>query len=663
MPPVPHNPFAVYLRPGLRVPAPRRFVADDGAQIAERERPRVGRALETRRLVGALAGVGVGLLVLVGQLVWLQGYRGATFRQMAEGNRIRLVSIPAPRGKIYDRRGVLLADNQPEYRLVVVPADLPRDAGALAAVTTALGDLVGQPPEAVASELAAYDLRSYQPQVLQDALTEEQAVRVRVAEGDLPGVSLQIGARRQYVYADVTSLGHLLGYVSRVSPRDLEQSDTYDPTDRVGRTGFEQQYEGSLRGVKGRQQVEVTAQGAQREIIAHRDPMPGQDLAMSLDVVLQREVELRLTRTLRSLGLRRGAAVALDPRTGEVLALVSLPAFDANRFTTGLPAAEFDALLQDPDRPLFPRATSGTYPSGSTVKPIIAAAALEAGVVGPSTVITSTGGITVGAWFFPDWKTGGHGPTTLTKAIAESVNTYFYTIGGGYQQFTGLGLDRLTRALRAAGLGQPTGVDLPGEASGLVPSEAWKEATRGEPWYIGDTYHLSIGQGDLLVTPLQVANWTALVANGGTLFRPRLALGSVGLGGLAAKGAPVVVRRVFAGGDHLALVRSAMRATVTVGSARALADALVPIAGKTGTAEWSDRRRPHGWFTGFAPAGEPELVVTVLIEEGGEGSRGATTVAKDIINWWAVNRMGVALPRVRTQTATSTPTGTNTVSE
>ncbi len=655
MPILPHNPFAIYLRPGLRVTPPRRFLDDEGVEAVAADRQRVGRTLDGRRWLGWLLSVGVGVLVLLGQLIWLQGYRGAAFRQMAEGNRIRLVSIPAPRGKIFDRRGVLLADNQPEYRLVVTPSDLPRDAGAQAALTTNLGELMGQAPEAVATRLAAFGRSGYQPYVLLDGLTEELAVRLRVAEGDLPGVSLQIGARRQYPMTDVVSLSHLLGYVSRVNAEDLEQSDVYDPTDRVGRTGFEQQYETLLRGSKGRQQVEVTAQGAQREVIAQQEPTAGFDLAMSLDLGLQREVETRLNRTLRASGLRRAAAAVLDPRTGEVLALVSLPAFDANRFATGLLAADYAALSQDPDRPLFPRAVSGTYPSGSTIKPVIAAAALREGVVGPATVITSSGGIKVGAWFFPDWKAGGHGPTMLSKAIAESVNTYFYTIGGGYQQFSGLGIDRLVAALRLAGLGQRTGIDLPGEATGLVPTPAWKQATRGEPWYIGDTYHLAIGQGDLLVTPLQVANWTALIANGGTLFRPKLALGSVGPDGLAAKSTPEVVRRAFSDGGHLTLVRQAMRATVTVGSARALADALVPIAGKTGTAEWSDRRPPHGWFTGFAPADAPELVVTVLIEEGGEGSRGAAAVAKEIVNWWAVNRLGVKPHRIQSDISTSTP--------
>lgn len=653
------TPFSLSDPGGLSVRRRHPFVGEDGTAVDLPTHEHLGTRLDLGRLHGWQAVIMLAFAAIAAQLIWLQLVRGPHYRGIAEGNRIRMINLAAARGKIYDRTGVLLADNLPDFRLVITPADLPRDPGIAAALSAELGELMGQPADAVAITLAGYDRRSYLPQLLQDQLTVEQAVRLRVAEAHLPGVSLQVGAQRIYRLADTLSLSHVLGYLSRVRDEDLKQADIYDPTDRVGRSGFEQAYEALLRGTKGHQQVEINAQGAQQEVLAHEEPQAGADLAMTLDAGLQAQVETLLEQTLRAERLSRATVVVLDPRTSDVLALISLPAYDANQFAFGLKAEDYAALLQDPDRPLFNRSVAGVYPSGSTIKPVLAAAALHDGIVTPNTVISSTGGIRVGQWYFPDWKAGGHGATNLTKAIAESVNTYFYTVGGGYQQFKGIGHERMAHYFRLAGLGQPSGIDLPGEVSGHVPTAEWKLEVRDEPWYIGDTYHLAIGQGDLLVTPLQVANFTAMIANGGTLFEPRLALGKVGPEGLSERFTPQAIRRDVFTAEELQVIRTAMRATVTVGSARGLADAYVPMAGKTGTAEWSDKKPTHAWFTGFAPVDNPKIVVTVLIEEGGEGSRVAAPLAERIVNWWAVERAGVT-PVAPKPAATSTPTTVQT---
>jgi penicillin-binding protein 2 len=323
--------------------------------------------------------------------------------------------------------------------------------------------------------------------------------------------------------------------------------------------------------------------------------------------------------------VQRGSAIVMDVRDGSVLALAALPAYDNNVFAGKVSSTAYQLLLENPDRPLFPRAWAGQFPSGSTIKPLIVTAALAEGVVTARTTVTSIGGIHVGPWFFPDWKVGGHGTVNARSAIAWSVNTFFYYVGGGYGGFIGLGVDRLTKWMRAFGLGAETGIDLPGEATGHVPSQEWKQETKNERWYIGDTYNLSIGQGDLLVTPLQMARMTAAVANGGTLVRPHVVMSS----------STAELPRLDVDASALATVRQGMRETVIYGSGRALSVLPVPSAGKTGTAQWNSDKPNHAWYIGFAPFESPEIVVTVLLEEGGEGSSYAVPVAGEILRaWW-----------------------------
>ncbi|MCK4554296.1 penicillin-binding protein 2, partial [Candidatus Parcubacteria bacterium] len=282
---------------------------------------------------------------------------------------------------------------------------------------------------------------------------------------------------------------------------------------------------------------------------------------------------------------------------------------------------------------------SGEYPSGSTIKPVIAAAALEEGIISEHTSFTSVGGIKVGQWFFPDWRAGGHGITDVRRAIAESINTFFYYIGGGHQDFKGLGIDRIYKYGELFGLNAQLGIDLAGEVSGFLPTKKWKEETKGERWYIGDTYHLSIGQGDILVTPLQVANYTSVFANGGALYRPHLVKQILSGGDKVFKEVePVIIRDNFIGDYNIEIVRQGMRRTVTAGSARSLQSVPVAVAGKTGTAQWSSKKNHHAWFTGFAPYDNPEVVITILVEEGGEGSDVAVPIAKEFLEWYFGNR-------------------------
>ena len=330
-------------------------------------------------------------------------------------------------------------------------------------------------------------------------------------------------------------------------------------------------------------------------------------------------------------GATNGAAVAIDVNTGDVLAMVSLPTFDNNLFSPTTDSAARQAVLQDPGSPLINRAISGQYPSGSTVKPFVATAGLATGVINANTKIdTSAAKIELGQWTFHDWKT--HGTSDVKQAIAESNNIFFYSVGGGYKQIGGLGAERLAAWLTKFGFGQVTGIDIPGEQDGLVPTPDWKKKTKKESWYIGDTYNLSIGQGDLLVTPLQLARATAAIANNGQLLTPRLVKSSFSPAS-GQKDYPIrTTRDNLAPASALQVVREGMRQAVLSGSARSFATLPVEVAAKTGTAQFDKaKEKTHSWFTAFAPYNNPQIAVTVIVEGGGEGYVVAAPVAKNII--------------------------------
>lgn len=601
----------------------------------------LGSQLSRRRLGLGLASVIVGLGLLVSRTGYLQMVQGERLRAVAEGNRVRILEVPAARGKIFDRQGRPLVRHDPNFRLMVTPVDLPRDPGEHQRLVAAIALLIGQAASAIEQQLDALDVRSYQPTLIADQLSHEQAIQLEILGRQFNGVRLSVATVRQYALEPGSSLPHVLGYLGRISPEELASAEAagYAPSDAVGRSGIELTLEHELSGRKGLEQIEVDATGKKIDIIAAEPATPGNDIRLTIDSELQQQLERALADELARRGLRRGAAVALDPENGEVLALVSLPSFDNNLFARGIDSATLAGLTNDTDRPLFNRAVQGTYPPGSTIKPVIGAAALQEGVVTDRTTFLSTGGLRVNQWFFPDWRSGGHGPTNLTYALADSVNTYFYYVGGGYRDVSGLGVDRMTTYLRAVGVGQALGIELAGEAAGLVPNPEWKLAATGQPWYIGDTYHLAIGQGDLLVTPLQVAAYTSVVANGGTLYRPHVVWEIMPSGSTPGRRLPVdIIRRDIFAADNLAVVRRGLRQAVTAGSARSLAGLPIPVAGKTGTAQWSSTHDHHAWFTGYVPANDPRLVVTILVEEGGEGSAVAVPVAAEFLRWWTENR-------------------------
>lgn len=608
------------------------FVSFDG------DKEMVGKGFDNKR-TPIIGGVLLFFLFfLMSRVVWLQIVKGEHYYSIAEGNRIRVERVEAKRGIIYDQNYNSLVRNVPNFLLYFLPADLPEGEDldiVLRKIEKILGPESLQDARKSLSEIKPRSLDSFQPVFVADNIEYEKAMALYLESESWGGVILSSKTRREYDLHDSLSLSHILGYTGKVNKTELEIKPEYSPIDYIGKMGLEYFWESDLRGNYGKKQIEVDALGKEKKIINQTEQEDGYNLVLSLDVAMQREVENILKRQLLAVSSKRAVVIVSDPSNGGILAMVSLPTFDNNDFALGINTEKYSQIINDQDLPLFNRAISGEYPPGSTFKLVMSAAALEDKIINENTSINSTGGINVGQWFFPDWKAGGHGITNARKAIAESVNTFFYYVGGGYGEFRGLGIEKIVNYAKLFNLGEQTGVDLPGEKRGFLPSKEWKEETKDELWYIGDTYHLSIGQGDLLVTPLQVSAYTSFFANGGKLYQPHLVKEILsGNDELVRKIEDSPIREGFIEEKNVEIVRQGMRQAVTSGSARSLADLPVKVAGKTGTAQWSSKKPPHAWFTGFAPYSDPEIVVTVLVEEGIEGSGISTRIAKDIFYWY-----------------------------
>jgi penicillin-binding protein 2 len=566
--------------------------------------------------------------LLVGRSAFLQVVQGGYYRDIADANKTRVEVIPSHRGILKDRNGIELAENVPSFRLLVWPKDLPEDEGARTALVHSVAVALQQSERSLTERLAEVAPDEADEQLLlSEDIAYDDALGFMATAEKYPGFSVEFAERRHYFTGAIPTLSHVLGYTGPVNTEEYETlaDKGYRRFDSVGKQGLEAWHEDVLRGQFGAEVVEVNAQGQALRLVSRREAIDGEDLTLTIDSRLQAYIEIVLEERLKAAPTQKASVIAMDPQNGELLALVSSPGFDANAFASGISTEAYAALLNDPNIPLFPRAHAGEYPSGSVIKPVFAAAALTNGLVTPQTTFVSTGGVMLGNRFFPDWRPGGHGITNVYHAIADSVNTFFYMIGGGNESFPGMGLEKLMTAALTFGYGQKSGVDLPGEADGFLPSKAWKEEAKGEPWYIGDTYNVSIGQGDFLTTPLQVARATAVFANGGQLVTPHLVIGD-------SQEAQAILSS-----EVTQIVKDAMRQTVTNGSARSMQTVPVPVAGKTGTAQWSQSKDPHSWFTGFAPFDNPEIVITVLVEEGGELSH-AIPVAHDILTWYFANQ-------------------------
>ncbi len=560
----------------------------------------------------------------------LQLLEGEKYRLLSERNRFKLQSIPAARGLVYDRYGQIIATNLVKFNLAIMPGEIASMSDEERSVyIQKLAKLSGRTIDEINQMIGNNKAGLRYPIVARQGIDYVDGLTLKISTKDMYGVSVNEDFVRFYPYSE--HISHILGYLGPLPAddwKDLRELG-YQFNDSIGRTGVELQYEAVLRGHNGMNEVGVDSYGRELSVRKISSPQKGADLYTTIDLGLQLKAEELLQKSLVKLEKKRGVVIALDPQNGNVLALVNIPSFNSNQFVQSISPELFDTLTHDENLPLFNRAISGEYPSGSTVKPVVAAAALSENIITKQYTVESIGGIRIGDWFFPDWKPGGHGTTDTRKALAWSVNTFFYSIGGGDNKtFKGLGMEKMIEYYKKFGLGSKTGIDLPGEADGFLPTKEWKEKTKGERWFLGDTYHLAIGQGDLLVTPLQLASMMMVFANRGTLYRPHL-VQSVGDNGVLSS----IVRDNIISPDHLELVRQGLRDAVRYGSARYLNTLPIEVAGKTGTAQFSTSKLPHSWFVGFAPYENPSIALVILIEEG-EKSDYAVHIAKEILQWW-----------------------------
>jgi len=591
----------------------------------------VGSAVSGGRLKVFRVIVFIFFALLAARVFYLQIAKGGYYSELSRENRVRAIVIKAPRGIIYDRNGKKLVNNVPSFDLVAIPADIPKDQGERKKEVEDIAGMFGMNAQNVEVIIGSQNAASMNPILIKENVSQDEALIFAEKYALFKGFGLDQTAVRQY--EDGPYFSSFIGYSGKISKDDLAVHPDYLMTDYIGKTGVEYGYEKNLRGANGKQEVEVDSAGNVKKDFGITEPVPGSDLVLGVDADLQKKLQDSLQAKLEETGTKTAAAVAIDPRNGEILAMVNLPSYDNNLFAKGISADDYQKLMSDSDKPMFNRSISGEYPPGSTFKPLVAAAALQEGIVNSGTTLDCPAAINIGSYHFPDWKT--HGLTDIRKAIAESVDIFFYAIGGGWGDIPALGIDKIHEYADKFGLGRKLGIDIPGEASGLVPTQQWKQDKIGERWYLGDDYHCAIGQGFVTATPLQLANMTAAIANGGTVFQPHFVDSVKKVDGSEEKIAPVILNKNFISAANLQVVREGMRQTVTSGTAQPLKDLPIEVAGKTGTAQFgSGNERTHGWFVSFAPYNNPTIAMAVLVEGGGEGFSTAEPVTHDVYQWY-----------------------------
>jgi penicillin-binding protein 2 len=597
--------------------------------------------LVNKRLIACAVFVALLSAALVCRMYVLQVTEFAYHSTISENNRVHVLPIPPERGLIYDRNGVVLADNRPSFNLTMTR----ERAGDWHEVIETLMGLLNLPDEdrIVFDKAMKNSPHRFVPVTLLYELTEEQIAVLAVNQFRLPGLDVEAQFVRHYPLG--AHFAHSIGYVGRINEKESTQLDQveYRGTQSIGKTGIERFYESELHGHVGYEEVETNAQGRVLRVLNHTDPVAGKNIVLSLDIKLQEAAE-------EALGDRRGSVVALDPETGEVLAMVSKPSFDPNLFVTGISFKEYSALRDSVDRPLFNRVLRGLYAPGSTIKPEVAIAGLDSGVVTPSTRVFDPGYFQLPDFDhkYRNWNHSGDGWVDLNAAIMRSNDTYFYDLAHK------LGIDRMHDYLTMFGIGQKVSLDMFEESAGLMPSKEWKRATRRQAWFPGETVILGIGQGYMQVTPLQLAQATSLIASKGVWNRPHLAKTVGGVAPLDEHPMPNIVLHDPREWDQ---VNNGMQSVMhdPRGIARAAAQgAQYRIAGKSGTAQvvaikqgerynrnkTLERHRDNALFVGFAPAAHPKIVVSVMIENGEAGGRVAGPVVRQILDAWLLDGEG-----------------------
>jgi penicillin-binding protein 2 len=576
-----------------------------------------------RRVTAIATAVLAAFLVIIGQLWYLQVLEGGRFQEASDKNRIRIRPIAAPRGILFDRHGMPLVDNRPAFTLSLIPRELDRDVERRDAALGRVASLLDIPYAELLEAVTRVPPDSLIPVRVRRGLSLEDVAKVEEWKLELPGVIVEVEPQRAYPTSRFAA--HLLGYVREANDEQLKQG-RYRRGELVGQTGLERLLDDFLRGKDGGERIEVDAVGRPVRLIQQTEPHPGAQVVTTIDRRIQEAAE-------RAMDGHAGAVVVMDPRNGDVLALVSTPAFEIDRFTGAIDRAAWLRVVQDPEHPLLNRTIQSTYAPGSVFKIVVAAAGLQEGAITPMERTNCGGQFTLGAWTFKDWKEGGHGVVDLHHAIAQSCNIYFYEAG------LKIGGNAIARYARAFGFGEATGIDLGSERFGLIPEPKLRRDRKQRPWSGGETVNMSIGQGAVLVTPMQVARFMAAVANGGVLWKPRL------VQRIERPDRGVVWSDPGHVNGHVelspvvwAFLKQSLWSVVNDGGTGA--GARIPgldIAGKTGTAQMiskskAEKGQDHAWFASFAPVKDPEVVVIVLVERGGRGGQVAAPIARKILN-------------------------------
>ncbi len=588
-----------------------------------------------RRVVLASLMVAALTLTLVGRMYFLQVMQYEHHSTLSENNRVHIQPVPPSRGRIYDRNGVVLAENRPSFSLSITRERVPD----LEQTFTLLGSLLALSEEDLerAQRKLTQGRRPFEPVPVMFGLTEEQIAQIAINQFRLPGVEVQTSFVRHYPLAE--HFAHAVGYVGRINEKEMASIDqvAYAGTHYIGKTGIERFYEDILHGTVGYEEVETNARGRVLRVLKRTDPLPGKDITLHLDSRLQAVAE-------RALGNRRGAVIAIEPETGGVLAFVSQPGFDPNLFVTGISHADYGALRDSLDQPLFNRVLRGLYPPGSTIKQIVALAGLDSGVTTRESRVYDPGFYQLPnhSHKYRNWNRSGDGWVSMAFAIARSNDTYFYDLANK------LGIDRMHDYMTRFGLGTRVSHDMYEESAGLMPSRAWKREARRQPWYPGETLITGIGQGYMLTTPLQLAQSIALMANRGVWRRPRLLMHADGEPPQVADTPANIELKNPADWDFIiGALEDVMHAQHGTSRSAAL-DAPYRMAGKTGTAQvvaiaqgekydsaaLQERHRDHALFVGFAPAEAPKIAVAVMVENGESGGRVAAPVARQLFDAW-----------------------------
>jgi len=583
---------------------------------------------EKSRRINIMAGIIITIIIiLISRLVWMQLVKGPQYKKIAEENRIRQITAQAPRGNIYDRNGALLVSNRPSFAISIIPSEYSNNSD----TNIILANITGIQSVEIEKMLKGSEEFPYTPIRLKRDVDQRMIARIKEHKYYLPGVMIEAVPVRQYIYGDLAS--QVVGFVGSINEEEYEKrkQQGYNPNDFIGKDGLERQWEEVLRGIDGGLQVEVNASGEEIQIIGDKPAMAGKGLVLTLDANLQKVAQEALGNQIaasRKMGepAMGGSAVILDVHSGAVLAMANYPSFDPNVFASGISSLNWNKLIGDPHHPLVNKTIQNSYPPGSVFKIITAAAALDRGYVTGVEIFDDKGSYLLNGWKFYGWETKGLGKLTIVDAICWSSDPVFYELSRR------IGVDELANYALTFGLGQITKIKLGGEEKGVVPTKDWKQATYGEVWYPGETIIAGIGQGYYLVTPLQQAMLLLAVANKGIIYRPMIVDKVLKLDGTILETyEPEVMRHVYLKDEIWGLIREGLVAVTVRGTAAAVFQGFsTKVAGKTGSAE-TGRGTVHSWFSCYAPADNPEIVVSVLVEEGGDGSVSAAPVVRKIL--------------------------------